>query len=293
MHANAKLILGLALLPGSVGCGQGKTPPEKGQQSAQVQDQGPASASQDSTQNAQRAAVDSQAISFMPMMWMHLDSMARWSPPQMQQMMTVHQQMAGRMLQMMGPTGMMGHGMMGPGMGPGMMGDSTWMGPGSPWTTLRDSIQNDLSTMPGLSGKDLAALSQAHIDRMRRMMVLGMGMMPGGGWATMPGGCGMIDSAGQLSAQRRQQMWTMHSQMSSQMMTAMMANMRARGVTPSPQWMALRDSVTHDMADLPKLQGDTLRSRMQAHMDRMHRLMGVQAQAMGMPMGPMGMGCSW
>jgi hypothetical protein len=45
---------------------------------------------------------------------------------------------------------------------------------------LRDSIQNVLSTMPGLSGKDLAARSQAHIDRMRRMMVLGMGMMPAG-----------------------------------------------------------------------------------------------------------------
>lgn len=26
---------------------------------------------------------------------------------------------------------------------------------------------------------------------------------------------------------------------------------------------------------------------------RMHRLMGLQAQARGMPRGPMGMGCSW
>ena len=37
---------------------------------------------------------DSQAIRFMPMMWMHLDSMSTWSPAQMQQMMAAHQQMA-------------------------------------------------------------------------------------------------------------------------------------------------------------------------------------------------------
>ena len=32
----------------------------------------------------------------MPMMWMHLDSMARWSPAQMHQMMPAHQQVADR-----------------------------------------------------------------------------------------------------------------------------------------------------------------------------------------------------
>jgi len=217
------------------------------------------------------------------MMWMHLDSMARWSPARIQQMMTVHQQMAGRMLRMMGSTGMMGHGMMGSGaMGPGMMGA------GAPWTSLRDSIQSDLSTMPKLSGKDLAALSQTHVDRMRRMMVLGMGMMPGGGWAAMPGGCWALDSSGSWSAEQRRRMWAMHGAMSSQMMSAMMANMHASGVTPSREWKALRDSVTRDMAELPMLQGDSLRARMQAHAERMHRLMGLPAQAMGMPIGPPG-----
>ena len=155
----------------------------------------------------------------MPMMWMHLDSMGRWSPAHMQQMMATHQLMAGQMMQMMGPGHMMGPGMMGHGMG---------MAPGSPWTALRDSIQGDLSIMPGLSGKDLAARSHAHIDRMRRMMVLGMGMMGGGGWAMMPGGCGMLDSVGRMSANQAQSMWTMHSQMSGQMISAMMANMRSR-----------------------------------------------------------------
>ena len=190
MKAHATMILCLALLPPFAGCRRGSSPPQEISQATNGGQH--TAAGQDSATLTQRPPVDSQAISFMPMMWMHLDSMARWSPAQMQQMMAVHQQMAGRMLQMMGPTGMMGHGMM----GPGMMGNGTWMGPGSPWTSLHDSIQNDLSTMPGLSGKDLAALSQAHIERMRRMMVLGMGMMPGGGWATMPGGCWALDSAG-------------------------------------------------------------------------------------------------
>lgn len=283
MKAHATMILCLALLPPFAGCRRGSSPPQEISQAPTT------AAGQDSATLTQRPPVDSQAISFMPMMWMHLDSMARWSPAQMQQMMAVHQQMAGRMLQMMGPTGMMGHGMM----GPGRITNGAWMAPGSPWTSLHDSIQNDLSTMPGLSGKDLAALSQAHIERMRRMMVLGMGMMPGGGWATMPGGCWAVDSAGSWSAHQRQRMWAMHSQMSSQMMSAMTANMHARGVAPSPEWKALRDSVTRDMAEMPKLQDDSLRSRMQAHADRMHRLMGLQAQAMGMPMGPTGMGCSW
>jgi len=279
MKTQAQIVLYLALSTLG-GCGQAGGRPQEVSQAATQS----AAVTRQDTIHAQSPAVDSQAIGFMPMMWMHLDSMARWSPAQMQQMIEVHQQMAGRMMQMMGPTGMMG---------PRMMGNSTWMQPGSPWTALRDSIQHDLSTMPRLSGKELATRSQAHIDRMRRMMVLGMGMMPGGGWAAMPGGCWALDSAGAWSAQQRQRMWAMHGMMSSQMMSAMMNNMRAGGVVPSAEWKALRDSVQRDMAELPKMQGDSLRIRMQAHADRMHRLMGLQAQALGMPMGPMGMGCSW
>ena len=166
------------------------------------------------------------------------------------------------------------------------------MAPGTPWMALRDSINGDLSALPNLTGKDLAARSQAHIDRMRRMMVMGMGMMPGGGWAAMPGGCGMIDSAGHMSAQRQQQMWAMHGQMSGQMMLAMMANMPARGVTPSAEWMTLRDSVRNDMAVLPRLRrqpSDADASARGAHAPP-HGLAGA---AMGMSMGPMGMGCQW
>lgn len=38
------------------------------------------------------AAIDSQAIGFMPTMWMHLDSVSGWSPAQMQRMMATHEQ---------------------------------------------------------------------------------------------------------------------------------------------------------------------------------------------------------
>lgn len=225
------------------------------------------------------ATVDSQAISFMPMMWMHLDSVSGSSAAQMQRMMAIHQQMSAQMFRYMAPGYMMG---------PGMN-----MGPGSRWMTLRDSVQRDLAELPGLSGASLSARMRAHVDRMRRMMVLGMGMMNGGGWASMPGGCGMFDSLRHMSPAHAQWMWGMHGRMSRQMLDAMMANLQSRGITPNPQWLTLRDSVQADVAALPRLASDSLRARMIAHADRMHRLMGMQAQTLDMPMGPRGMGCPW
>lgn len=233
-------------------------------------------------------AADSQTVNYMPMMWMHLDSVGTWSPGQMHQMMPQHQQMATHMLQMMGWGGMMGQGMMGQGMmGSGMMGSNSYP------SALRDSVEQDLSALPGLSGKALSSRMQAHADRLRRLMVLRMGMMAGGGWASMPGGCGTMGTLGHMSPEHLQWMWSMHSRMSGQMMSAMMANMQAGGTAPGPEWLALRDSVRADMARLPQLQGDSLRALMQSHQERMQRLMGLQVQGMGMHMGAMGMGCPW
>lgn len=281
MNADIKLLLCLALVPWLSGCEGGGTPAQQvSQPSTEAAVQGATVAVQDTDQRS--TVADSQAIRFMPLMWMHLDWMARLSPAQLRQTMATHRQMAGRMMQMMEPKGMMGPGMRGGGMG---------MGPGSPWAALRDSIQEDLSALPGLSDKDLASQSQAHIDRMRRMMVLGMGMMPGGGWAAMHGACGMMDSVGHMLAEQRQGIWAMHARMSSQIISAMMANMQQRGVAPSAEWKALRDSLTQGMAEMPRLQGESLRSRMQSQAERMHRLMALQAQALGMPMGRMGVGC--
>ncbi len=276
MNTRTTMLLCLALLPWSAGCGGGG---DRAQDTAR--------AGSDTVAATQQAPIDSEAVAFMPRMWMHLDSMSRWPPAQMRQMMPAHQQMARRMMQMVPPSDSMGPGRMRGGMG---------MGRGAPWRALRDSIESDLSTMPGLSEKALAGRRQAHIDRMRRMMVL-MGMMSGGGWAAVPGGCPMLDSVGGMSAEQRQRMWAMHARMATQMMDAMMANMRGHGAAPDSTWTALRDSVQRDLAELPTLQGDSLRSRMQAHTERMQRLMGLQRQAMGMgmgmgtPMRRMGTGC--
>ncbi len=231
---------------------------------------------QDST-----TAVDSQAVRWMPMMWMHLDSVATWSPEQIKKMMPQHQQMVTRMMQS-GPGHMMGPGMMG---GPGKMGTSPYV------TALRDSVERDLTVLPSLSGKELQSRMQGHVDRLRRLMVLRMGMMGGGGGAGMPGGCVMVDSIGHMSSAQLQRMWPMHARMSGQMMDAMMANMQAVGTPPDSAWLALRDSVRADMTELPRLQGDSLRTLMLAHRGRMQRLMGLHVQRMGMHMGPMGMGC--
>lgn len=273
MNPNTTMLLCLALLPWSAACGGGG---ERSQDTAR--------AGLDTVATTQQAPVDSEAVAFMPRMWMHLDSMSRWPPARMRQMMPAHQQMARRMMQMMPASASMGPGRRRGGMG---------MGRGAPWRALRDSIESDLSTMPGLSERELAGRRQAHIDRMRRMMVLGMGRMPGGGWAAIPGGCPMPDSAGGMSAGQRQRMCATHAHMATQMMDATMTNMRGHGATPDSTWTALRDSVQRDLAELPMLQGDSLRARMRAHAGRMQRLMGIQREAMGMvtPMGRMGMGC--
>ena len=109
MNTNARILLCLALLPWYTGWGRsGSRTPESSQASAPATAQDTARTGRDTVATKQQAAIDSQAIRFMPMMWMHLDSMARWSPAQMHQMMTAHQKMAERMMQMMGPAGTRG-----------------------------------------------------------------------------------------------------------------------------------------------------------------------------------------
>lgn len=282
MNAHIRLWLCLALVPWLLACRRGDPAAQRPAQASDAGARGATVALQHTDQGI--TALDSQAVRFMPLMWMHLDWMALLSPAQIQQMMSTHRQMTGRMLQMMEAERRAAPGMKRRGSG---MGEDS----GSTWAALRDSIQSDLAALPGLSGEDLTALTKAHVDRVRRMMVLGLGMVPGGGWAAMHEGCGMPEFAGHMSAERREGMWAMHARMSSQMMSAMLANMRGRGVAPSPEWTALRDSLTQDMAEMPELEGDSLRSRMRSHAERMHRLMALQAQTLGLPIGRMGMGC--
>jgi len=101
-----------------------------------------------------------QGMQMMPMMRAHLDSMAAMRPEQMAAMMTVHQDMASRMMDAMGAD---------------MRGMN--MQPDAAWTALGDSLRQDLADLPGLSGGPLRTQMEAHLMRMRRMMTMHQGMM--------------------------------------------------------------------------------------------------------------------
>ncbi len=101
-----------------------------------------------------------QGMLMMPMMRQHLDSMAAMRPEQMAAMMTVHQDMASRMMDAMGADMR----------GMNMTGDAAWI-------ALGDSLRRDLAELPGLSGEPLRVRMEAHIARMRRMMTMHEGMM--------------------------------------------------------------------------------------------------------------------
>ncbi|HMU61206.1 MAG TPA: hypothetical protein PKA66_05440 [Gemmatimonadales bacterium] len=88
-----------------------------------------------------------------------LDSLAIMTPAQMTAMMTAHDAQVSQMMDMMGSAMQ----------GMNMRRDAGWM-------ALNDSVQQDLTTMPALSGDALQARMQAHIGRMRRMMTMYQGM---------------------------------------------------------------------------------------------------------------------
>ena len=101
-----------------------------------------------------------QGMQMMPPMRAHLDSLGAMQPAQMVAAMAAHQDMASRMMDAMGA-------------------DMSRMNvkPDSGWTVLSDSVRQDLTELPGLSGAALGARMQAHIGRMRQMMTMHEGMM--------------------------------------------------------------------------------------------------------------------
>ena len=96
----------------------------------------------------------------MPMMGLHLDSLAAMAPEQMVTMMAPHQDLASRMMDAMG-----------------VDMRSMRMQAGSTWTALSDSLRRDLADLPGLSGQSLKSRMEAHIARMQRLMAMHQGMM--------------------------------------------------------------------------------------------------------------------
>ena len=69
-----------------------------------------------------------------------------------------------------------------------------------------------------------------------------------------------------------------HADLAAWMMDAMGADMRSMKMQPDAAWTALTDSVRRDLAELPGLSGNPLKSRMQAHIGRMRRMMDMHVQ---------------
>ena len=107
-----------------------------------------------------------------------------------------------------------------------------------------DTANGMASIQMGMAGKDLIPTMQEHLDSL----------------ATM------------TPAQMAEAM-TAHQDLSSRLMDGMGADMRSMSMAPDSTWTALSDSVRRDLAELPALTGEGLRSRMTAHIGRMRRLM--------------------
>lgn len=127
-------------------------------------------------------------------------------------------------------------------------------------------------------------------DRAGRRDTTGMtGHMNSGGMEMrgmqmMPHMRAHMDSMAGKSPQQMQAMMANHETMMSQMMDRMGADMRNMKMSSTPEWTALTDSVKQDLSELPNLKGQALSSRMQAHSERVRRLIAAHEQMMkGMP----------
>jgi hypothetical protein len=109
----------------------------------------------------------------------------------------------------------------------------------------------------------------------------GMGRMSGmGNSGIMPMMQAHTDSMMRMNPEQMSGMMASHERMMSQMMDQMGGEMRQMKMAETPEWSALTDSVKQDLADLPNLKGKALSARMQAHADRVRRLISAHEQMM-------------
>jgi hypothetical protein len=114
-------------------------------------------------------------------------------------------------------------------------------------------------------------MSGMRMDSMR----MGGDQMGMGGSNMMPMMRAHTDSMMRMSPEQMSGMMAAHERMMSQMMDRMGADMRGMNMSGDAKWNALVDSVKADLADLPGLQGKELSARMQAHADRVRRLISM------------------
>jgi hypothetical protein len=89
----------------------------------------------------------------MPMMQAHTDSMTRMNSGQMSGMMATHERMMSQMMDQMGSE-----------MRQMKMSETP------EWSSLTDSVKQDLAEMPSLKGRALSGRMRAHADRVRRLI---------------------------------------------------------------------------------------------------------------------------
>jgi hypothetical protein len=88
------------------------------------------------------------------------------------------------------------------------------------------------------------------------------------------------DSMMRMNPEQMSGMMATHERKMSQMMDQMGGEMRQMKMSESKEWSALTDSVKQDLAELPSLKGQALSARMQAHADRVRRLIVAHEQMM-------------
>lgn len=101
-----------------------------------------------------------QGTHVMAMMSAQLDSLGAMTPAQMTSLLPVHQALTSQMMDSMSSD---------------MQGMN--MQPDSGWVPLSDSVRQDLTAMPGMTGGALETRMQSHIGRLRRMMTMYQGMI--------------------------------------------------------------------------------------------------------------------
>jgi TolA-binding protein len=84
-----------------------------------------------------------------------------------------------------------------------------------------------------------------------------------------------IDSMTRMTPEQMSRGMARHQQMMAQMLEQTRGDVRHMQAPQQRQWSALTDSVKQDLAQLPSLNGTTLSTRMQAHADRVRRLLGM------------------
>ena len=109
-----------------------------------------------------------------------------------------------------------------------------------------------------------------------------MGGMTMQGMQMMPGMRAHLDSMAVMRPEEMAATMARHQDRASRMMDAMGADMRGMNMQPDSAWTALADSLRQDMAELPSLSGEPLKSRMEAHIARMRRMMTMHQGMMRM-----------